>query len=129
MHHRVQPQMNDLQWLRRPWNGSSAYAESKLCDVILSFAVARRWANVLSNALEPGWVPTKMGGPSAPDDLDQAHVTQAWLATSDDKLARSTGEYFYHQKLRDPNPVSRDPAIQDDLLIQCRRLSGIPFPS
>jgi NAD(P)-dependent dehydrogenase (short-subunit alcohol dehydrogenase family) len=52
MHHRVQPQMNDLQWLRRPWNGSSAYAESKLCDVILSFAVARRWANVLSNALE-----------------------------------------------------------------------------
>jgi NAD(P)-dependent dehydrogenase (short-subunit alcohol dehydrogenase family) len=128
MHHGVRPHMEDLQWLRRPWNGSGAYAESKLYDVILSFAVARRWPKVLSNALEPGWVPTKMGGPSAPDDLAQAHVTQAWLATSDDELARSSGEYFYHQKLRNPNPAARDPAIQDDLLSRCEKLSGIPFP-
>src|SRR5215467_11387741 len=41
----------------------SAYAESKLCDVLLAFAVARRWKDVKSNALEPGWVATKMGGP------------------------------------------------------------------
>src|SRR6516225_7210185 len=61
----------------------SAYAESKLCDVLLAFAVARRWKDVSSNALEPGWVPTKMGGPSAPDDLHQGCVTQAWLATSE----------------------------------------------
>jgi NAD(P)-dependent dehydrogenase (short-subunit alcohol dehydrogenase family) len=128
MHHGVRPQMDDLQWLRRRWNGAEAYAESKLCDVILAFAVARRWPGIVSNALEPGWVPTKMGGPSAPDDLAQAHLTQAWLAASGDRLASSTGEYFYHQKLRNPNPIARDPDIQDGLLALCGKLSGIPFP-
>jgi NAD(P)-dependent dehydrogenase (short-subunit alcohol dehydrogenase family) len=98
--------MDDLLWTKRSWSGASAYAESKLCDVLLAFAVARRWPNVLSNALEPGWVPTKMGGRSAPGDITKAHVTQAWLATSDDPLARSTGNYFFHQKLREPNPVA-----------------------
>ena len=71
MHHGVQPRMDDLLWTKHSWNGSSAYAESKLCDVLLAFAVARRWPNVLSNALEPGWVPTKMGGPSAPRGYEQ----------------------------------------------------------
>jgi NAD(P)-dependent dehydrogenase (short-subunit alcohol dehydrogenase family) len=128
MHHGVRPQMDDLLWKRRSWNGASAYAESKLCDVLLAFAVARRWEDVLSNALEPGWVPTKMGGASAPGDLQKAHITQAWLATSDDRLARSTGNYFYHQKLREPNSIARDVRVQDELLAQCVRLSGIAFP-
>ena len=92
MHHGVQPRMDDLLWTKRSWNGSSAYADSKLCDVLLAFAVARRSRNVLSNALEPGWVPTKMGGPSVPGDMSKAHVTQAWLAVSDDPLARSNGD-------------------------------------
>jgi len=81
-HHGVRPQMDDLLWAKRAWSGFSAYAESKLCDVLLAFAIARRWKDVRSNALEPGWVPTKMGGPSAPDDLHQGCITQAWLATS-----------------------------------------------
>jgi hypothetical protein len=38
--------------------------------------MARLFADVLSNALEPGWVPTKMGGPGAPGDLDAAPKTQ-----------------------------------------------------
>lgn len=69
MHHGVHPRMDDLLWRKRSWNGASAYAESKLCDVLLAFAVARRWKSVLSSALEPGWVPTKMGGASAPGDM------------------------------------------------------------
>ena len=40
---------------------------------------------MLSNALAPGRVPTKMGGPGAPDDLSQAHLTQAWLAVSGER--------------------------------------------
>ena len=128
MHQGVRPRMDDLLWTTRSWNGASAYAESKLCDVLLAFAVARRWENVLSNALEPGWVPTKMGGASAPGDLQKAHITQAWLATSDDRLACSTGNYFYHQKLREPNSIARDVRVQDELLAQCARLSGIAFP-
>ena len=68
MHRGVRPRMHDLLWTKRSWSGASAYAESKLCDVLLAFAVARRWPTVLSNALEPGWVPTKMGGRSALGD-------------------------------------------------------------
>ena len=128
MHHGVQPRMDDLLWTKRPWNGSSAYAESKLCDVLLAFAVARRWPNVRSSALEPGWVPTKMGGPGAPGDMSKAHLTQAWLAVSDDPLARSSGEYFYHQQLRAPNPIARDATVQDELIAECARISGVSFP-
>jgi hypothetical protein len=49
---------------------------------------------------------------SAPDDLHQGCVTQAWLATSEDELARSTGGYFYHQRPRAPNPIAADLSIQ-----------------
>jgi len=125
MHRGVRPRMDDLLWSKRPWSGSSAYAESKLCDVLLAFAVARRWKDVKSNALEPGWVATKMGGPSAPDDLHQGCVTQAWLATSEDALAQSSGGYFYHQRPRAPNPIVADLRTQEELLAECRRVSGI----
>ena len=128
MHHGVQPRMDDLLWTKRSWEGASAYAESKLCDVLLAFAVARRWRNVLSNALEPGWVPTKMGGPSAPGDMSKAHLTQAWLAVSDDPLARSSGCYFYHQQLREPNPIARDVRVHEALLSECARISGVALP-
>jgi NAD(P)-dependent dehydrogenase (short-subunit alcohol dehydrogenase family) len=127
MHRGVRPRMDDLLWTKRPWNAASAYSESKLCDVLLAFAVARRWPDVISNALEPGWVRTKMGGPSAPGDLRQGSVTQAWLAASDDELARSTGGYFYHQRPIAPNPMADDVRTQEELLALCRRICGIPL--
>src|SRR5947209_4969063 len=125
MHRGVRPRMDDLLWTQRPWSGSSAYAESKLCDVLLAFAVARRWEEVKSNALEPGWVATKLGGASAPDDLHQGCLTQAWLATSEDELAQTSGGYFYHQRPRSPNPIAADLRVQEKLLAECCRISGI----
>jgi hypothetical protein len=80
---------------------------------------------VLSNAVEPGWVPTKMGGRGAPDDLALGHVTQAWLATSDDPAALVTGRYFYHQREQQPLPASRSVAFQDALLAELERLTGV----
>ncbi len=128
LHRNGDASLKDLAWKERPWNGQQAYSDSKLHDVLLAFAVARLWPNVFSNALEPGWVPTKMGGPNAPDDIDAGHRTQAWLAASDDPKAMVTGEYFYHMKLRTPNPAVHDPKLQDGLLVECKRLSGIELP-
>lgn len=128
MHHGVRPALDDLAWTKRSWSGAQAYAESKLYDTILAFAVARRWPSVLSNALEPGWVPTRMGGAGAPDDMDQAHRTQAWLAASEE-AARVTGGYFHHLRPREPNPATRDEAVQEALLAACERLSGGVLPT
>jgi NAD(P)-dependent dehydrogenase (short-subunit alcohol dehydrogenase family) len=122
------PDLSDLQWDRRPWNGSQAYADSKLFDVVLAFAVARHWPDVRSNALEPGWVPTKMGGPGAPDDLSLAPVTQVWLATSDDPAATVTGRYFYHQRQRATHPAAGSHDVQEGLLAACQELTGVALP-
>ena len=129
MHYGARPMLDDLLWTRRRWRGDEAYAESKLYDTVLACAVARSWPDVLSNALEPGWVPTRMGGPSAPDDMDQAHRTQAWLATADDPAAQVSGEYFFHLQPREPNQVVRDERVQDALLGTCAKLSGITLQS
>jgi NAD(P)-dependent dehydrogenase (short-subunit alcohol dehydrogenase family) len=128
MHQGGRPDLSDLQWERRPWNSAQAYSDSKLFDVVLAFALARRWPQVLSNALEPGWVPTKMGGPGAPDDLGQAHLTQAWLAVSDDPAATVSGAYFYHQARRAPHPAATRADVQEGLLAACEQLTGTPLP-
>jgi NAD(P)-dependent dehydrogenase (short-subunit alcohol dehydrogenase family) len=128
MHERANANLDDILWRKRNWDGSSAYAESKLHDVLLAFAVARLWPNVLSNAMTPGWVPTKMGGAGAPDDINQAHLTQAWLATSDEAVARTTGGYFYHLQRREANPETKDVALQDRLLGVCQEISGVDLP-
>ena len=128
LHRSGDPSLKDITWSSRPWNGSSAYADTKLHDVILAFAAARKWPDVLSNALEPGWVATKMGGPGAPDDLDAGAVTQVWLATSNDPEALVSGQYFYHQKRRAVEPAARDVKIQERLIAECARISGVAFP-
>ena len=66
-----------------------------------------------------------MGGPGAPDDLDQAHRTQAWLAVGDDPDAKVSAGYFYHQQPRAVHPAARDPALQDRLMEYCRQVSGV----
>jgi NAD(P)-dependent dehydrogenase (short-subunit alcohol dehydrogenase family) len=125
LHQSGDASLKDLVWEQRPWRGQQAYSDSKLHDVLLAFAIARRWPGVLSNAIEPGWVPTKMGGRGAPDDLDQGHRTQVWLAASNDKDAAVTGQYFFHMRPRKPSPATRDPQLQETLIEACSRLSGV----
>ena len=120
--------LKDLEWKQRAWNGFSAYADSKLHNIILAFAVARIWPGTLSNALEPGWVATKMGGADAPDSLEEAPETQVWLATSNDKACLVTGKYFYHKKVKQFHPAVIDEKIQKRFLAECERLSGVSFP-
>lgn len=125
MHRGGRPDLSDLQWRHRRWNGSQAYADSKLFDAVLAAAVARHRPSVLSNAVDPGWVPTRMGGPGAPGDLAQGAVTQAWLAVSDDAAAQVSGGYFFHQQPAATHPAVRDEEVQDGLLAACAELSGV----
>jgi NAD(P)-dependent dehydrogenase (short-subunit alcohol dehydrogenase family) len=129
MHRGGDPDLSDLQWRRRRWNGSQAYADSKLFDAVLAAAVARRWPDVLSNAVDPGWVPTRMGGPGAPDDLTEGSATQAWLAVSDDAAAQVSGGVFFHRRPGVASPAVRDEAIQDGLLATCAELSRVALPA
>ena len=128
MHRAGTCSLDDVEWTKRRWNGAQAYSDTKLFDVALAFGIARRWPDVLSNAVEPGWVATKMGGTGAPDDLQAAPVTQCWLAVSDDPEAKTTVGYWYHQRRRDPHPAALDRQLQDELIDYCTSLSGVPLP-
>ncbi|HEV3222117.1 MAG TPA: SDR family NAD(P)-dependent oxidoreductase [Puia sp.] len=105
------------------------YSDTKLHDLILCMAVARRWPDVYANAVDPGWVPTKMGGAGATDDLEKGFQTQAWLAVSNDDHAKLTGHYFYHQKQKYYLPASGEVNIQDKFLVLCERITGVRFPA
>ncbi len=129
LHRSGDASLKDLAWRSRRCSASSAYADSKLHMVILAFAVARKWPDVLANAMEPGWAATKMGGRGAPVSIEEGSKTQVWLAASRDKEALVSGRYFYHQKIRSFHPAAADPAVQEKYLSECSRLSGIAVPA
>jgi NAD(P)-dependent dehydrogenase (short-subunit alcohol dehydrogenase family) len=104
-----------------------SYSDSKLHVMMLTLAVARKWKDVYSNAVDPGWVPTKMGGRNAPDDLRKGYETQTWLATSTDDKARVSGHYFFHQKEKRYNPVADDESLQEKLLSVLNEITGVSF--
>ncbi|WP_104045587.1 SDR family NAD(P)-dependent oxidoreductase [Arthrobacter sp. ZGTC412] len=100
------------------------YSDSKLHVSALAAAVARLWPDALSNAVDPGWVPTKMGGPGAPDDLRLGHLTQEWLATSNDPQALTSGGYWFHQQRHKAHHAVHDERFQNELLDLLARVTG-----
>lgn len=125
MHFGGEGPLRDIDWKERRWDVFRAYSESKLFITAFAFAVARKWPKVLSNAVDPGWVPTKMGGSGAPDDLEQGHLTQTWLATSEDAAARKSGAYWHHREQRKPAAQSLDIGFQDELVTRLTELTGV----
>ncbi len=122
MHRGGNASLAGMDWSGRASTGS--YSDSKLFVTALAAAVARLWPDVFSNAVDPGWVPTKMGGPNAPDDLRLGHLTQEWLAASDDPEALTSGGYWHHQQRQTPHPAVNDPRFQDLLLAELARATG-----
>jgi NAD(P)-dependent dehydrogenase (short-subunit alcohol dehydrogenase family) len=113
--------------LRNP--GAVTYSDTKLHDLILSKAVAGKWPAVFANAVNPGWVPTRMGGTGAPDDLVKGFQTQAWLAVSQDKEAKVSGRYFFHKKENRYAPIADEVKVQEKFMAVCEQMSGVRFPS
>lgn len=121
--------VDDLQFEGRPWNGMQAYSDSKLWDVVLAFAVARHRPGTLSNAVDPGWIKTRMGGPGATDELPAGAETQVWLATSDDPAATVTGRYLNRRRELPANPAASDVDVQEQLLQLAAQLTGVQLPT
>jgi NAD(P)-dependent dehydrogenase (short-subunit alcohol dehydrogenase family) len=121
--------LSDLQYERKPYSGYQAYCDSKLHDVLLAFAVARRCPQVISNAVDPGWIKTKLGGPNATNELDEGAETPVWLASSDEPEAQASGRLLKWRQVLVPNPAATDVAMQEGLLEACERLSGVKFES
>jgi NAD(P)-dependent dehydrogenase (short-subunit alcohol dehydrogenase family) len=115
MHRAGVASLRDIDWTERRWDATRAYSDSKLYVTALACAVARRWPEVLSHAVDPGWVATKMGGPGAPDDFELGYLTQTWLAVSDDPAATVSGRYWHHRRPHTPARDVSDPRFQDQL--------------
>jgi len=120
--------LRDIDWADRSWDAGKAYAESKLFMVALAFAFAQRWPHVLSNAVDPGWARTRMGGPSAPVDIETGQGTQSWLAVSNEPAATVSGRYWYQQHQQRPASQARDATFQERLLAEFRELTGTALP-
>jgi NAD(P)-dependent dehydrogenase (short-subunit alcohol dehydrogenase family) len=120
--------IRDIDWVTRRWDSARAYGESKLYVVALAFALARRWPKVLSNAVDPGWARTRMGGANAPVDIDTGQRTQSWLAVSDEPAARVSGRYWYQLRQQQPASDAMDVAYQDQLIAELAALTGVTLP-
>jgi len=125
MHHGGAGSLADIDWTERRWNASKAYSESKLHVTALALTAANAWPSVLSNVVDPGWVPTKMGGPGASDDLEMGYLTQTWLAVSNDPAATVSGGYWYHRQRQPPAREASDPEFQSKLMDRLAALTGI----
>jgi NAD(P)-dependent dehydrogenase (short-subunit alcohol dehydrogenase family) len=123
MHRGGRPALDGMDW--RGERATGSYSDSKLFVTALAMAIARRWRDVYSNAVNPGWVPTKMGGAGAPDDLRLGHRTQEWLATSDDPEARTSGGYWFHQRRTEPAPSVHDEPFQNELVDALASFTGV----
>jgi NAD(P)-dependent dehydrogenase (short-subunit alcohol dehydrogenase family) len=128
MHLSGRPDLDDLQWERRRYRGTQAYSDSKLAVTALAFALAARYPETLSNAVDPGWVRTRMGGASAPVSVAKGAATPVRLATGTDSVVLVSGEYFARGV---PHPAHRsatDPAFQAAIVSAAEGLTGTPLP-
>jgi NAD(P)-dependent dehydrogenase (short-subunit alcohol dehydrogenase family) len=126
MHYGGRADLADMDWRGDRITGS--YSDSKLFVTTLGAAVARLWPNVLSHSVDPGWVPTKMGGLNAPDDLRLGHLTQEWLATSKSAEACTNGGYWHHQRRLAPHPAVQEAEFQGRLFDALTSATGVALP-
>lgn len=99
------------------------YSSSKLQLVLLTKALARLNSDIVVTAVDPGWVPIKMGGRMATDDLTEDYMTQVWLATLEDKSV--SGDYFHHKKLSRYDQRADDEHLQNAYLQELASITKV----
>ncbi|MDD0851534.1 SDR family NAD(P)-dependent oxidoreductase [Halobacteriovorax sp. GB3] len=97
LHYQGHFDLSNLQFEKKLWNSGQAYNDSKLLLTMLAKSFSFEFKESFVNAVDPGWVPTRMGGKSATDDLKKGFETQVWLCSDKDLSCRITGKYFFHK--------------------------------
>jgi NAD(P)-dependent dehydrogenase (short-subunit alcohol dehydrogenase family) len=128
LHRGGEGSLADIDWTKRRWDPARAYAESKLHVVALALFLARRWPQVSSNAVNPGWARTRMGGTGAPVDIDTGQRTQSWLAVSTEPAAMVSGRYWHHLKQERPAAEAMDARFQEKMVARLQELTGVTLP-
>lgn len=105
-----------------------SYSSSKIALMVLTEYVARIWPDVAVNAVDPGWVPTRMGGPAANDDLAGGFSGHVWLATSTDPQALQSGHLYYHLKQVGYDQRADDQQLQERLISKLADLTWVKIP-
>ena len=114
----------------RPGDRSRPYEDSKLYVTAFALALAGRRTDSVAHAVDPGWVPTRMGGRAAPDSLEEGHRTQEWLATADEsEISPRSGGYWYHRRSRQPHPAARSAQFQRELMDKLEAHTGFVLPA
>ncbi|KAI1850998.1 hypothetical protein JX266_003663 [Neoarthrinium moseri] len=106
-----------------------SYSDSKLHNVMLAFWFSRHFGSqVACNSMDPGWVPTKMGGSGAPDDINAAVDTYVMLAEGSRAAEGQTGKYWYQCRERTFKSAASDKQKQDQLIGLLHGKSGVQPP-
>jgi len=126
--------LDDLQFQRRPWEAMKAYAQSKACDRLLTWALARRLegTRVTANAMAPGLiVDTGLYRHTPPDVMARLRQrggrtpaegadTAVWLASTPE-VEGVTGVFFENRKEIPCSFRNRD--VEERLWDICETLS------
>jgi NAD(P)-dependent dehydrogenase (short-subunit alcohol dehydrogenase family) len=95
--------LSDVEFERRPYDATAAYKQSKQCNRMLTWALARRLggSRVTANAMSPGAVDTRLLRTFVPGmkgrTTEEGADTAVWLANSPD-IAGVTGRFWFNRK-------------------------------
>jgi len=89
--HKSGGSLDDIDRTSGPWSAGQAYSESKLQVATIAAAVARQRWDAVGSVGDPGLDSYQDGRKESPDNLEEGHLTQTWLAVSDDVEAKMSG--------------------------------------
>jgi NAD(P)-dependent dehydrogenase (short-subunit alcohol dehydrogenase family) len=130
---------DDLQ-AAKGYSAIRAYGRSKLCNILFTRELARRWSGkgVTANCLHPGFVATRFGDASGGFLSSAVRIGKALFAITPEKgaetivylasspdVAAISGEYFYKCRPATPTAGGRDDAAASRLWNESAKLAGI----